>query len=370
MSMVRKLVLTFALLLAALPPAGAAADIPRGFIGLSPQNPAKASDYGLMREAGVTSVRLPLYWIGVQSKSPYLADPEWRGFDREVAIAARAEIRIMPFVYATPSWAASEPIQLPVETPLQRWGWVSFLRAAVDRYGADGEFWEEHPELPYLPVKRWEIWNEQNIVSFANEQNPAKFAMLLRMSGRVLRRADPGAEAIIGGFFGRPLQVPPNTAAADYLDRIYKAGNVKRWFDGVGLHPYVAKANAMGWQMRALRRVMRAHGDARKPIYVTELGWGSSPGPTRWERGLGGQARELDRAFSLLSANRQRWKVRGVWWFTWSDEGGSCSFCSSAGLLTADRKAKPSWYRFNRWTGGDASAIARLGSTGPGVAGG
>jgi hypothetical protein len=368
--MMRKLVLTFALLAAALPSAAAAADLPRGFIGVSPQNPANAADFELMREAGISSVRLPLYWHGTQTKSPYLADPGWRGFDREVAIAARAEIRIMPFVFGTPSWAAEEPIVLPVETPLQRWGWVSFLRAAVDRYGAGGEFWKEHPELPYLPFKRWEIWNEQNIVTWSREQNPAKFAMLLRMSGRVLRRADPGAEAIIGGFFGRPLQIPPNLAAANYLDRIYAAGNVKRWFDGVGLHPYVARAGAMKWQIEGLRRVMRAHGDARTPIYVTELGWGSNPGPTRWERGLRGQARELDRAFSMISANRARWRVGGLWWFTWSDEGGSCSFCSSSGLLTADRKAKPSWYRFNRWTGGDAGVVPKLGSTGPKLAGG
>ena len=42
----------------------------------------------------------------------------------------------------------------------------------------------------------------------------------------------------------------------------------------------------MGAQLDNLRRIMRAHDDAATPLYVTELGWGSDSGPTRWERGL------------------------------------------------------------------------------------
>ena len=91
----------------------------------------------------------------------------------------------------------------------------------------------------------------------------------------------------------------------------------------------------------------------------TELGWGSRSGPTRWERGLQGQADELSKAFEMLSAERVPLNVGGAWWFTWSDEGGSCSFCKSAGLLTEDRQAKPAWYRFNEWTGGDPEVVPR-----------
>ena len=107
---------------------------------------------------------------------------------------------------------------------------------------------------------------------------------------------------------------------------------------------------------------MRRHGDADTPLYVTELGWGSDSGPTRWQRGLWGQANELSKAFSMLSVNRQRWNVRGAWGFTWSDEGGSCVFCHSAGLLNAKREAKPAWYRYNEWTGGDAGVVPRIDS--------
>ena len=37
----------------------------------------------------------------------------------------------------------------------------------------------------------------------------------------------------------------------------------------------------------------------------------------------------------MLSAQPARaGRIGGVWWFTWTDEGGSCQFCGSAGLLT------------------------------------
>ncbi len=357
--MARKLTLLLVIALMALPSA-AHAYLPSGFIGISPQSPASRSDFELMREANVDSVRLPLLWSGVEPEEPFLADPNWAGFDHEVELAAEAEIRVMPFLFSTPDWVSSQPIDLPVRDPWQRSAWTRFLRAAVERYGPEGEFWEEHEDLPFLPIHRWEIWNEENIVTFASRPNPVAFATLIRLAGRTLHRADPDSQVIVGGLFGRPLQIPPNVASGDFLNRFYRARNVKRFFDGVALHPYVADARAMGTQIRNLRRIMRIHNDARTPFYVTELGWGSRSGPTRWERGLYGQARQLSKAFSLLSANRVTWKLRGVWWFTWSDEGGSCQFCRSAGLLTDEREAKPSWYRFNAWTGGDPDTVPRM----------
>ncbi|MGV1047329.1 MAG: hypothetical protein ACOYD4_02215 [Solirubrobacterales bacterium] len=337
----------------------AQAYLPPGFIGVSPQSPANAKDFTLMREAGLDSVRLPLSWAQVQPGNPDVSEPDWSSFDHEVELAAEAGIRVMPFVAGTPSWAAVEPTALPVGTFLQRWGWTSFLREAVQRYGPDGEFWELHRKLPFLPFHRWEIWNEENIVSFADRPNPATYAKLIRISGRVLHAVDPRSQVIIGGLFGRPLQIPPNVASGDYLNRVYAAGNVKPYFDGVGLHPYVADAKAMGTQLTNLRRIMRVHGDYTARLYLTELGWGSQSGPTRWERGLWGQANQLTKAFEMLSEQWQRWKVGGVWWFTWTDEGGTCVFCRSAGLLTEDRKAKPAWYRFINWTGGDPDAVPR-----------
>jgi hypothetical protein len=340
-------------------PASASAYLPPGFVGISPQNPLGHKDFELMREAGVDNVRLPMFWTGIEGKSPLVVRPDWSGFDKEVELAAEANVRIMPFVWGSPEWVAAEPVDLPVKTTWQRWAWQKFLREAARRYGPEGEFWDDHGKLDYLPITHWEIWNEENIVSFAAAPEPAEYAKLIRISGAALHGTDPASKVIVGGLFGRPLQIPPNVASGDYLRRIYRAGNVKPYFDGVALHPYVAQAKAMGGQLNNLRRIMRANGDPKTPLYITELGWGSASGPTRWQAGLEGQANQLSQSLEMLSANRTEWKVNGVWWFTWTDAGGTCQFCGSAGLLTRQYEAKPSWYRFVEWTGGEPDAVPR-----------
>ena len=357
MRQVRLLMVVVVAALLALP-ASAGAYLPPGFVGLSPQNSLGHKDFELMREAGIDSVRLPMFWIGIETKSPLVVRPDWSGFDREVELAAEDGVRVMPFVWGSPEWVAADALELPVKTSWQRWAWQRFLREAALRYGVDGEFWDDHTKLDYLPITHWEIWNEENIVTQAAAPlDPAEYAKLIRISGRTLHMVQPKSKVLMGGLFGRPLQIPPNVASGDYLRRVYEAGRVKPYFDGVALHPYVAEAKAMGPELDNFRRIMRNFGDSRTPIYVTELGWGSHSGPTRWQRGPQGQADQLSRAFEMLSANRVRWKVDGVWWFTWTDEGGTCIFCGSAGLLTTHYEAKPSWYRFIEWTGGNPEAV-------------
>jgi hypothetical protein len=338
-------------------PGMAGAYLPPGFVGISPQNPLGHKDFELMEEAGVDNVRLPMFWYEVDRKSPLQAEPDWSGFDKQVELAAEDDIRITPFLWGSPEWVAAEPIDLPAKTSWQRWAWQRFLREAARRYGPGGQFWELHRKIAYLPITHWEIWNEENIVTQASKPEPAEYARLLRISGRTLHTVDPGSKVLIGGLFGRPLQIPPNVASGNFLERVYQAGNVKPYFDGVALHPYVAQAKAMGPELNNFRRIMARNGDAKTPIYITELGWGSASGPTRWQRGPQGQADQLSEALEMLSRNRIRWKVEGVWWFTWTDEGGTCIFCGSAGLLNRRYEAKPSWYRFIEWTGGNPEAV-------------
>jgi hypothetical protein len=352
--------LTVALLALAPAMAGSLAVAPLpGFIGMSPQGATGVTDYELMSEAGVTSVRLPLNWAEIVPDAADRRHPEWWWLDEQVRHAAAHGITIYFFVWGTPDWVSPRLGGEPVTSARQRREWLAFLRAAVLRYGPQGSFWRENRDLPRQPVRQWEVWNEENIVTFSRQPDPARFAKLIRISGRLLHRLDPGSTVILGGLFGRPLQIPPNIGSDVFLAGLYETPGIKRYFDGVALHPYVADAGTMQGQIEALREVMASNGDAATPLYMTELGWGSDGFESRWERGPYGQARELDRAFEMLTENRDRWRIGGVWWFSWADAAGSCQFCDSAGLLTADREAKPSWYRFNYWTGGDSRTVPR-----------
>ena len=221
----------------------------------------------------------------------------------------------------------------------QRWGWSKLLREAARRYGPDGYFWEDNPELPFLPIRRWEIWNEENIVTFADEPDPAAFAKLIRISGRALHRDRPRRQ----GDPRRLLRAAAADPAQRRLRRLPLAllpGRQREALLRRGRAASLRRPTPGRWgpSSRTCAGSCASTTTRATPIYVTELGWGSRSGPTRWERGLQGQANQLSQAFAMLSANRLRWRVGGVWWFTWTDEGGGCSFCRSAG--PADREAQ------------------------------
>ncbi|HVY79037.1 MAG TPA: hypothetical protein VG898_11075 [Solirubrobacterales bacterium] len=357
----RLLLIPLTLAVLALTPAMAGSLVvpPRGFIGISPQGFPDGDDYELMREAGITSVRLPMNWAGIEPRARDRFDPDWSFLDGQVQLAAENGMTPFMFVWGTPGWVSPNLGAEPIVSARQRQQWLRFLRAAILRYGPRGSFWREHGELPRRPVRQWEIWNEENIVTFSKRPDPKRFARLVRISGGLIHRLEPNSTVILGGLFGRPLQIPPNVSSEGFLADLYRVPGIKRYFDGVALHPYVADAAALQGQIERLRTVMTLNADATTPLYVTEMGWGSDGFESRWERGPRGQARELDRSFALLSGNRHRWRIGGVWWFSWTDQVGSCQFCDSAGLLTAKREAKPAWYRFNAWTHGNAATVPR-----------
>src|SRR3954452_2531544 len=152
-------------LLLSLPPA-ASARVPASFTGMAPQGETTELDYALMSSSGIHSVRLPMFWSSIQPENRFVSDPDFDGFDRQVKMAAEVGIRIFPFLYSTPDWVAPDREALPVGSDWERWAWRVFLRDAERRYGPEGSFWEEHSRLDYLPIRKWEIWNEPNIVTF------------------------------------------------------------------------------------------------------------------------------------------------------------------------------------------------------------
>jgi hypothetical protein len=127
----------------------------------------------------------------------------------------------------------------------------------------------------------------------------------------------------------------------------------------VALHPYSRNIGQLEFEIKKVRAVMKENGDAAKPLWITELGWGSDP-PDRFglNKGVDGQKRLLTEAFSLLLRERTTWHLDRVYWFEWRDPPPSaevaCSFCSSAGLLRNDRKPKPAYDAFTHFTDGQA----------------
>src|SRR3954452_2787314 len=123
--------------------ASAAQALPAGFWGVVPQSGLSAERFQRLGRGGVESIRIPIGWASVQ---PNQGDSfDWSGFDNQIEEAAKAGIKLLPFLSGAPEWAVpskrvpcagglTAPAHLPVGSAA-RAGWASFLTAAVARYG-------------------------------------------------------------------------------------------------------------------------------------------------------------------------------------------------------------------------------------------
>jgi hypothetical protein len=352
--------------------AASAQALPAGFWGATPQSSLNGEQFQRIGRGGVETVRIPIGWPAVQPSNDGKFD--WSGFDNQVEEAAKAGIRVLPFLSGAPEWAVPAkvvsgtggtlraPARLPV-SGVGRTGWVSFLTAAVARYGPTGSFWAEHPGVPKTPIRSWQIWNEPNFKYFIAKPNPAEYGKLVKISYAALRAADPGAQVVLGGLFARPKgsrtaagkHKSLNWYASDFVSQMYRrTPGIKTRFNGVALHPYTIYARELPGVTEEFREVLTANRDGGKALWVTELGWssGKASGGNLFAKGPGGQARELRAAFTQLRNKQAKWKVKSVFWFSIDDAPGACNFCDGSGLFGLGFAPKPAWYSYVKFAGG------------------
>jgi hypothetical protein len=315
------------------------------------------NDAQKVRQSGAKTLRWMFVWPRIEGKQGVF---NWSAPDKLVGDLAAKGIRVIPSLWGSPNWVAKSAVTAPIGSPAARNAWRQFLTAVVKRYGPEGDYWTDrypaaHPGRPALPIGTWQIWNEPNLRSAMAPVDPGNYARLLELSASAIRAADSSARVMFAGMPG----FAGNANAWDFLDRAYRTRGARNAFDVAALHPYARNVPQMLGEVRRVRATMQKHGDANKPLWITEIGWGSLPkdatayGQTK---GLKGQARILKRALRALKQNRRRWHIQRVLWFNYRDPGGggvkTCSFCSSAGLLRHDGTPKPAWSAFRSFTGG------------------
>ena len=355
----------------ALAPAVSSAALPSDFWGVVANEAPQPAQAQTLERGGVESLRVPINWSAIQSEPG--AEPDWSSVDPFVRGAAETGISVLPFFVGPPSWAiayegvgaARAPVSLPVQTAAQRSAWRELLRLAVFRYGPGGSFWSENPLLPAHPIRIWQIWNEENYKYFAARPSPPQYGKLVVESFRDLRSADSGARMVLGGLFIQPKggnvkQAPGRIKrayfAADFLEQMYKSTpGVRGKFIAVALHPYSKSYNRLTGEIEEVRAALKKSRDPGRALWLTELGWSSGKptaanGHNQFEKGVQGQVRELTGAFKLLTAKAAAWHIKRVYWFSFTDEPGSCNFCDGSGLFKqGGLVAKPSWSSYKRF---------------------
>ena len=260
--------------------------------------------------SGVESVRLVVDWSRLQ---PSANGPiQFAELDRIVADAAARGLTLLPVVERTPSWDAAVPGN-GGSPPRALPPFAAFLTALVHRYGSGGSFWQSHPNLPRVPIRMWQIWNEPHFTTYWSQQPFAPgYVKLLAAAHAAIKAADPGAKVVLAGLADFSWQ---------YLAQIYRVPGARRLFDIVALHPYTAEPRGVITIMQRARAVMNQFGDSAKPILATEITWPSSEGKAPPQFGVStteaGQAARLAEVVPLLMANRAKLGLIGFYWYTW-----------------------------------------------------
>ena len=354
-----------AVALAVLVPAIAQARPPKAFYGLTPQaqlGPYELERMGLGR---VGTLRVSVAW-GAVDETPVPGDTNWELYDQLIGSAAQVGIQVLPVFDNVPDWVAALDnckegcTRFAPRGELSLMAWRDFIRSAVERYGPEGTYWAEHPELQAKPIRAWQIWNEQNSPQYwTGKPDPDIYAKLVTEASKVIKEEDAGGQVILGGMFATPDG--KNTfpyASWLYLRELYSKPGFAERFDGVGIHPYALTMRDVRNQVKLIRAEMKRARDARTGLWVTEIGWSSSSKRKVhvFNVGESRQAVLLRKAFKYFTNQRGRLHIKQVDWFSWRDvpeTASSCLWCAESGLFTRDGFApKPAWRVFRRYTGG------------------
>ncbi len=349
----RALVLAGALLAASSCATARAAPLPSDFFGVSSPDLISLSQADRtpilddQKAAGVELLRQLFDWSAIEpSKGSY----SWSDTDSFMTSAARAGMQVLPVVLYSPSWAtscpgAARPTRCP---PTDEKQLGDFLVVLIGRYGPNGSFWAANPTVPKRPIKSWQIWNEPNFPSYwGGAPSAAGYVQMLTTVAPMIRAADPSAEVVTAGM-------PDSLNAlairlADYVTQLYADG-VEGSFDTLAVHGYANTPDDAVGLVEQVRAIMNANGDAARPIWMTEFGWGSAGKPGIYTKDLAGQAADIDSLMGQLVGLHEQLNLRGLTEYFWHD-GSPQSDVTDAwdnhtGLVFQDYTHKPSYDAF------------------------
>lgn len=348
--------------------AQAASRVPQGFVGMNlgpyafaPElNPPKQFDR--LVASGVETTRIVFSWADAQPYEKWSDVPAGQSAefqpgvgnvptsfattDGAVRLAAEHGLTILPIVIYTPGWESLPHPAADFALPRSNSTYANYVETLVRRYGPHGSFWSANPQVPYVPIRMWQIWNEPNTSTRWPIQPFAKtYVAMLSAARRAIRLVDRNAKVVLAGM--------PNFSWKD-LEKIYRVRGARQLFDVVAIHPYTASPQGVLQILRLARGVMKRYGDANKPLIASETGWpsslGHSPEHYPFDSTPQGQAKKLATLLPLLAKNRRQLHLLSFDIYTWvdTDAGHSFNFSGLMRLRGSTITAKPALAAFTR----------------------
>jgi hypothetical protein len=295
------------------------------------------------RESGVRLIRQTFDWSRIERRRGRY---DFSTYDRWLEAVASERIAVLPILFQPPKFRAKAPTgDEGTYPPTEPRDMADFAARLAKRYGPDGEFWRERPDLPRLPIRSWQVWNEPNVPAYwAPKPDPAAYVALLRAAAEGLKSVDPDAEVVTAGMPNSRLGTP----FVDYLNGMYDAG-AKGVFDVLAVHPFSRDAGEAEQGLEMARRTLDDHDDG-SPMWVTEIGWASGGPASPFTIGEAGQAENIRDLYAMVARRREDLGLRGVVYFNWKDlppyPGGEDFFGIHTGLLDIRGRPKPALEAF------------------------
>jgi|JI10StandDraft_1071094.scaffolds.fasta_scaffold09793_4 hypothetical protein len=356
-------------------PPGADPVAPAEFYGLSGSDWTSPLDWDEMAKTGAKTVRMQINWPGLQTNvectkdAPEAPSYNWTDTDNKVRWAAERGVRFLPVVYG--NYCGDNHAFPDRATGPEYPQWLNFVEALVRRYGHNGLFWAENPDLTAMPMMAWEIWNEQNyaINNPGATISPRKYARFLVDTAARIRAAQAEISEtppviVLGGlasfneamsiseYFDTIINAPPPPDNIYY----YTPEQFKNAFDGVGYHPYALAGDATDAtkMIGAVGDVLKDFGIGSKSIWITEMGWPVGTFP--WGKNGSDltispatQKLYLRQSMEWLESNYISLNIKLVAWYNYRDFA-STLWDGSAGLRDLNERKRPSWCAFTSYT--------------------
>jgi hypothetical protein len=286
-------------------PASAAAIAPADYYGANIQPLFEASFvpqadwnglFATMAAGALGTARMDAVWSWAEPNAPVNgqhtytwdtpSDPA-HSLDQIVGSLAANGVRMVAVIDLPPSWAAGSGTQM---IPAHYGDYTAFAAAFAARYGDGGTFWQQNPQLPYLPVEDFEVWNEANSANFwSGSADPAAYAQVLVAASAAIHAVDPSAQ-VLASIGWQNFQA--------YVSELYKLG-VKGQVQGIGFHPYAPDAFGIVLLTEELRATLASAGDPGLPIYEDEVGLPDAASPPGAAYAYDGPVSDAARAATL-----------------------------------------------------------------------
>jgi hypothetical protein len=242
-------------------------------------------------------VREDFHWYRIQRTADVY---DWTFTDTAVDALKNNNIEILGVLGHPPGWATLTPHDDPYDNSFAAPDPVLFAQWAaqtVARYRST--------------IRYWQIWNEPDNPHFWHPApDPRAYAALVHATAVALAQVAPEVQIVAAGV---------NPFAPGFLAA---AASVGLWndVDILAIHPYVNPTDpryaGLADAVHYLAPLLHRYGP--KPIWVTEVGWGSALSdrdpPGAMTPAL--QARALAMAVPILWASG----ISHVFWYSWKDE--------------------------------------------------